>query len=65
MKRGSRIKVRYFVDSKTRDDVSGLKGQILTKERGDKWGVRIDGRSGPNLIIPENQLEEIPWEKGE
>lgn len=65
MKRGSRIQVRYFVDSKTREDMSGRKGQILTRERGGKWGVRIDGRSGPNLVIPENQLKEIPWEEGE
>lgn len=65
MKMGSRIEVRYFVDSKTMTDYSGQKGQALTKERGGKWGVRIDGRNGPNLIIPENQLKEIPWNEGE
>jgi hypothetical protein len=60
VKRGSRIKVRYFVDPKTLEAFSNRKGQILTKERGGKWGVRIDGRSGPNLVIPESQLQEIP-----
>lgn len=63
MKMGSRVRVRYFV--KNGIDYSGKKGQALTKERGDKWGVRIDGRSGSNLVIPQNQLEEIPWERGE
>ncbi|AIW02663.1 hypothetical protein AXJ18_gp111 [Streptomyces phage Jay2Jay] len=62
---GSRIQVKYFVDTKTMTDYSDSKGQALTRERGNKWGVRIDGRKGPNLIIPEGQLKEIPWEQGE
>ncbi len=62
---GSRVRDRYFVDTKTMTDYSGQKGQTLIKERGKKWGVRIDGREGTPLIIPENQLEEIPWENGE
>ena len=65
IKRGSRVPIGYFVDPKTLEDVSGRKGQTLTKERGGKWGVRVDGRSGPNLVIPENQLTEIPWKDGE
>lgn len=63
MKMGSRVRVKYFVERGV--DYSGKKGQALSKERGNKWGVRIDGRSGRNLVIPANQLEEIPWEEGE
>lgn len=65
MKRGSRVRVKYFVDTKTMTEYSGKKGQALTKERGNKWGIRIDGRYGPNLVIAEAQLQEIPWEDGE
>ncbi|ASR76589.1 hypothetical protein SEA_WATERMOORE_199 [Streptomyces phage Watermoore] len=65
MRMGSRVEVKYFVDTKTMTDYSGKKGQALTRERGGKWGVRIDGREGPNLVIPEKQLKEIPWTEGE
>ncbi|UMO76357.1 hypothetical protein SEA_TOMAS_210 [Streptomyces phage Tomas] len=63
MKMGSRVQIGYFVDAKTMTDYSGKKGQVLTRERGGKWGVRIDGVTGPNKVIPENQLTEIEWDE--
>lgn len=63
MRIGSRIEVAYFVQDGV--DYSNKKGQAVTRERGHKWGVRIDGREGKLLIIPENQLHEIPWGKSE